>query len=152
MNIEEIALRVASEEGAMRQIRHRGVDGIEYHFETGEELIAFAHALLAELSKEAAPVIASEQKPVAHLSRHFASDTLDIGNEGAGSKNGWSAAFPVFTSLPNTADIEQRVAEACAKMRDKQAENLRKLGFFSDADIHSDGAEAIRSGKWREYL
>jgi len=46
-----------------------------------------------------------------------------------------------FTRPPNTADIEQRTAEAIAKM-------IQGWSCTNGPSI----AEAIRSGKWKEYL
>ena len=88
--------------------------------------------------KEAAPVIASEQKPVAWV------DVIDR-HEGPYNFNGLelldSGKHLLFTSPPNTADIEQRTAEAIAKM-------IQGWSCTNGPSI----AEAIRSGKWREYL
>lgn len=102
------------------------------------KLKEFAHALLAELSKDAAPVIASEKKPVAWV------DIIDR-HEGPYNFNGLelldSGKHLLFTSPPNTADIEQRTAEAIAKM-------IQGWSCTNGPSI----AEAIRSGKWREYL
>ncbi len=182
MNIEEIALRVA------QQLCSEQPPAMQYGV-NAEFTINFAHAILAELSKDAepsfwqwqdsdyvhhfttnptkapeyatkyfthpAPVIASEQKPVAYLSRHFASGTLDLDIEGAGSKDGWSAAFPVFTSPPNTADIEQRVAEACAKMADdKDVERTDYcMHVYEEGEQYkSDLIADIKASKWKEYL
>ena len=97
-------------------------------------------ALLAELRKDAAPVIASEQKPVAWV------DVIDR-HEGPYNFNGLelldSGKHLLFTSPPNTADIEQRVAEACEKLC---VENHGK------GDDAACCAYDIREGKWREYL
>ena len=90
-------------------------------------------ALLAELSKEAAPVIASEQKPVAEYVGasviQVIADYIEPGTK-------------LFTSPPNTAEIEQRVAEACAKLAECD----------HPPETTSVVSEIIRSGKWREYL
>ena len=137
------------------------------------KLKEFAHALLAELSKDVepslyrwktahnfeyqfseqrenapeyatkyfthpTPIIASEQKPVAWV------DVIDR-HEGPYNFNGLelldSGKHLLFTTPPDTADIEQRVAEACAKM-------IQGWSCTNGPSI----AEAIRSGKWREYL
>ena len=79
-----------------------------------------------------------EQKPVAWV------DVIDR-HEGPYNFNGLelldSGKHLLFTSPPNTADIEQRVAEACAKM-------IQGWSCTNGPSI----AEAIRLGKWREYL
>jgi hypothetical protein len=54
--IREVALRVARDEGSLRQIRHKGMDGIAYHFETDDELVDFLTRGLDELSKDVEPV------------------------------------------------------------------------------------------------
>lgn len=55
-----------------------------------------------------------------------------------------------FTSPPNTADIEQRVAQACAALC-----GTRGLQAPYNQQVRSDEAQAceaeILSGKWREY-
>lgn len=129
MNVDEIALRVAD------RLEPRGRTYSPDHY------IEFAHALLAELSKDAAPVIASEQKPVAWV------DVIDR-HEGPYNFNGLelldSGKHLLFTSPPNTADIEQRVAEACANV-------LERLAWRVKPASANEVAEELRSGKWREY-
>lgn len=142
--IDEIALRVAAEIGAVSYSPppFRAVRGYSF---TYDDLWRFTRALvadpelLAELRKDAAPVIASEQKPVAWV------DVIDR-HEGPYNFNGLelldSGKHLLFTSPPNTADIEQRVAEACAKL------------IVSDngkCDSHVIASQLV-CGEWRKYL
>ena len=81
-----------------------------------------------------APVIASEQKPVAEYVGasviQVIADYIEPGTK-------------LFTSPPNTADIKQRVAEACALVASQHNDF-----YLNGVEI----AKKIRSGKWREYL
>ena len=164
--IDEIALRVAEE-----QTRLAGEDPTNmWDDETKKFIVDYAHALLAELSKDAAPkaywhetetglhcvntqppsgqigwktiplfthpapVIASEQKPVAEYVGasviQVIADYIEPGTK-------------LFTSPPNTVDIKQRVAEACALVASQHNDF-----YLNGVEI----AKKIRSGKWREYL
>lgn len=99
------------------------------------------------------PVIASEQKPVGYLWK-WSNGILDDDHP----KSGWnySLEYPemhpsnvnnievikAFTTPPNTADIEQRVAEACAKY----------VAQSNSPEHRVELATGLREGKWREYL
>lgn len=122
MNIDEIALRVAREAfccqfTALPVSEHR--------------IKAFTHALLAELSK---------QEPFAYA--WFEDEeikAISFGDVNFKPKYSPTAVKkPLFTHPLPTADIEQRVAEACANLAEDWELNIC--------------ANKIRSGKWREYL
>lgn len=100
-----------------------------------------------EVMIDPSPVIASEKKPVA-FTNSCELEYLDFKRADGGLVTGamwkeWDkdADIALFTSPPNTADIEQRTAEAIAKM-------IQGWSCTNGPSI----AEAIRSGKWREYL
>ena len=99
--IEEIALRVAE------QIEPRGRTYSPDHYVDVVKLV------LAELSKDAAPAcwITPDGEGWRMRTDPPIKDT----------KLGWT---PLFTSPLNTADIEQRVAEACAKSSEAYGESL----------------------------
>ncbi len=168
--IDEIALQLAHRK--CTSYNHVPTDMVIKYSFAEHHLIDFANALLAELSKDAEPVgyfrqeymggpviwyqvdyktegeplfthpypvIASEQKPVAWV------DVIDR-HEGPYNFNGLelldSGKHLLFTSPPNTADIEQRVAKACARVA---------------ADMGLSGVEGYNCAenillKWREYL
>jgi hypothetical protein len=177
--IEEIALRV-----------NRSMDKRDALGNFEDFCVRYAHALLAELSKDAepyafeietennfggfdkwvttdtkhyidlcnrgepkplfthpAPVIASEQKPECW----YDGNTFYANEESASMGCADMANLkPLFTSPSNTADIEQRVAEACAKM---VRDTMFRIGQSSPyRKMVAETLEAIRSGKWREYL
>lgn len=103
MNVDEIALRVAD------RLEPRGRTYSPDHY------IEFAHALLAELSKDAEPSC-------------IVSDTGIIQNV---TDRPLEPRLKLFTCPDNTAEIEQRVAEACkkasfrAKVAELEAESLK---------------------------
>lgn len=91
-----------------------------------------------------APVIASEQKPYAY--EH---------SDGSIDKLFDSMAKKLFTSPPNTADIEQRTAEAVAKMaEDKDVERTDYcMHVYEEGEQYkSDLIADIKASKWRGYL
>ena len=110
----------------------------DLYVENPNRLIAVT---VTKLFTHPAPVIASEQKPVAWV------DVIDR-HEGPYNFNGLelldSGKHLLFTSPPNTADIEQRVAEACANV-------LERLAWRVKPASANEVAEELRSGKWREY-
>ena len=88
-----------------------------------------------------APVIASDQRPFAWLWKTAEGGSfLNYRDEVPGK--GWTRT-ELFTSPPNTAEIEQRVAEAVATYIHA------KIGVLSDVDA---AVADLRSGEWREYL
>lgn len=124
MNIDEIALRVWYANNTCMP-----ADGMN-------KLKEFAHALLAELSKDAEPVASIcsgwqilfiGSNPIAELVRKH---DLKIGD------GLFTYPYPVIAS-------EQRVAEACAKYVH------RNVGVLEDVDTVIAG---MNSGKWGEYL
>ena len=208
--------------------RHEGpynFNGLEL-LDSGKHLLYTTPPDTAELSKDAAPVIASEQKPVdvvppawTNLIEYVLQDDLhnrltprvvDIAytafmlakqpnSEDGGNSDWFNDTKPSvmeaiaklrkdlveFTSPPNIADIEQRVAEAwydgnkfyaneesasmaCADMANLEplftlpptaeqieqatAEAIAKMIQGWSCTNGPSIAEAIRSGKWREYL
>jgi hypothetical protein len=122
--------------------------------------------LITAIRDKAAPVIASEQKPVGYLWK-WNDGILDD----AHPRSGWnySLEYPemhpsnvnkievveAFTSPPNTADIEQRVAEAIVRLISGQK------GYYAK-DIRSGDPwkvtacdfliKRIMDSQWREYL
>lgn len=53
----------------------------------------------------------------------------------------------------DTAAIEQRVAEACAKRFDQMADEAEvDLAFSVLVEYFRENASTFRSGKWREFL
>ena len=136
MNIDEIALRVWYANNTCMP-----ADGMN-------KLKEFAHALLAELSKDAEPVaricsgwqiLFIGSNPIADAVRNH---DLKIGDK-------------LFTSPPNTADIEQRVSEAIAKMaEDKDVERTDYcMHVYEEGEQYkSDLIADIKASKWREYL
>ncbi len=161
MNIEEIALRVCKKlnvngsglyekmviEAAQAELSKdvepyaydiRDTNGagnvvLAKYVENPNRLIAVT---VTKLFTHPAPVIASEQKPVAVIRNSHQIDFI-------GSKD-LPAGTELFTSPPNTADIEQRVAEACANV-------LERLAWRVKPASANEVAEELRSGKWREY-
>ena len=131
-----------------------------------------------------APVIASEQKPVAEVFDYLEEELSAItcrhhGDPSYDHDAYWmkdrvqkliAEARGIFTSPPNTVDIEQRVAEACAKMLEADANALASeygydymgsLSFGTSTRAEArmcrynellELAEAFRYNKWREYL
>ena len=91
------------------------------------------------------PIIANEQKPVA-FTNSCELEYLDFKRADGGLVIGamwkeWDedAGIPLFTSPPNTADIEQRVAEAIAH-------------WIRCGDHHGVITSAdVLAGKWRKY-
>lgn len=167
MNTDEIALRIAK--NVFNTETHRA-----WSYEGGdEEIKEFAHALLAELSKDVepslyrwktghnfeyqfseqrenapecatkyfthpAPVIASEQKPVAYLFED--GSAVIVANMVYVAEKSGQKVEPLFTSPPNTADIEQRTAEAIAH-------------WIRCGDHHGViTSDDVLAGKWKEYL
>lgn len=126
--IDEIALRVADEV-------------FTGNCEDNSEILAFTNALLtapdllAELSKDAEPVAEYVGASVIQV----LADYIEPGT-------------PLFTSPPNTADIEQRVAEACAKYCDNLKTYHVETGRPVLASVAEHAAHYLRGGKWREYL
>lgn len=103
-----------------------------------------------------APVIASEQKPEWSYCPECGSEEIHYEEGDHKQCNNchqeWFSTIDysntvklnlqqLFTSPPNITDIEQRTAEAIAKM-------IQGWSCTNGPSI----AEAIRSGKWREYL
>lgn len=88
---------------------------------TFEQLQNFAEALIAELAKGNEPVCTA-----AMLDEWFL------------AKSGLDPKLPIYTIPPTVSQIEQETAEACAKMLDSMYVTER-------------GAEAIRSGAWKEF-
>mgnify|MGYP003503736101 CR=1 FL=1 len=171
--IDEIALRVAEE-----QTRLAGEDPTNmWDDETKKFIVDYAHALLAELSKDAAPkaywhetetglhcvntqppsgqigwktiplfthpapVIASEQKPVAWYDGNKFYANEDSASMCCADMDNLK---PVFTSLPNTAEIEQVVEAFIMKFK-------RHVGGDGEFWLH-ELEDFCEDGKWREYL
>ncbi|MFZ2974929.1 MAG: hypothetical protein WA049_20060 [Ferribacterium limneticum] len=111
-------------------------DACVSEFDRRNRLYPDTPRILVELFPNPAPVIASEQKPVGYF--YYDHGLL----RQAGDSATFDAHFPLFTSPPNTADIEQRTAEACAKLAERD----------HPPETTSVVSEMIRSGKWREYL
>ena len=111
--IDEIALRVAE------KLEPRGRTYSPDHY------IEFAHALLAELSKDAEPSC-------------IVSDTGIIQNV---TDRPLEPGLKLFTCPDNTAEIEQQVAEAIAKM-------INTAGTYEASFL----ADNVVGGNWREYL
>ena len=140
--------------------RHEGpynFNGLEL-LDSGKHLLFTTPPDTAELSKDAAPVIASEQKPEWSYCPECGSEEIHYEEGDHKQCNNchqeWFSTIDysntvklnlqqLFTSSPNTADIEQRVAEACEKLC---VENHGK------GDDAACCAYDIREGKWREYL
>lgn len=124
--IDEIALRVAE------KLEPRGRTYSPDHY------IEFAYALLAELSKESKPVAylyppsKVNSEPLAYSAEEMKRDNISI-----------DGYIPLFTHPLPVEAIEQRVAEACAKM-------LEGLAWRVKPASANEVAEEIRSGKWRE--
>lgn len=98
-----------------------------------------------------APSIASEQKPAIWIQ----SNHIDNAKNGAflsrtGPFKMQSDWAPLFTGPPNTADIEQRVAEACAALCGTRAQQIPFNQQVRKDEAQGCEAE-ILSGKWREY-
>lgn len=116
--IDEITLRVGCE--LWGEFHPRVTDYNEV-----KQLTRFANALLAELSKDAEPVAFTNSCELEYLDFKRADGGLVIG----AMWKEWDedADIPLFTSPPNTADVERRVAEACEQgKRDAVPEDIRK--------------------------
>lgn len=138
MNIDEIALRVAE------QIEQRGRTYSPDHY------IDVVKLVLAELSKEEAPVIASEQNPPMEAIGRLLTEVMDI----AASNGAYSRSMPddyveiaawLCGIKPNPADIKQQLAEAFV-MKFK-----RHVGGDGEFWLH-ELEDFCEDGKWREYL
>lgn len=111
-----------------------------------EQAVVFAHALLAELSKDVEPVAYLYQGVNGndwHNNRVIARTTQECGRNQY--PNSWKEIGPLFTRpIPaNTAEIEQQVAEACiSACKDS----------YSNGDMMLDAIYDLDQGKWREYL
>ena len=97
-------------------------------------------------------VITSEQQPVAHAFYNketgdscamLVDDPESIEIVQHGDSFPTIKIAPLFTSPPTPAEIEQRVAEACAMVASQHNDF-----YLNCVEI----AKKIRSGKWREYL
>lgn len=129
MNIKDIAERVA---------RSHGTGG----WQTLEDMVRYAEALVAELAKENKPVYAFRRKGLDYFC------TCDERRYEELAQKPTLFEVKVLYILPPTAEqieqIEQETAEACAKTC---------MGPKGDGNIFADDAAMyIRSGKWREYL
>ena len=126
-NLKEIALRIAHRK--CTSYDHVPTDmSIKYSF-AEHHLIDFAEALLAEIAKENKPFIA-----------------YVVGNDAL------LHARQVYAFPPSAEQIENRVAEACARV----CENIDVESFGvipARAIIISDHcAQSFRRGVWKEYL
>ncbi len=120
--IDEIALRVAE------KLEPRGRTYSPDHY------IEFAHALLAELSK---------QEPVAYVSTDECG-MAEFVEAHFGNIDGGQLPFPdsapLFTHPLPVEEIEQQVAEAIAKM-------INTAGTYEASFL----ADNVVGGNWREY-
>jgi len=139
--IDEIALKLAHRKCTIYDHNHH----IKYSF-AEHHLIDFAHALLAELKKDAVPRawIYYPKGACEKYVTYTNPASLDLGKQA----DRIAYIEPLFTSPPSTADIEQRVAEAIVKMivDEYVAETDYAIGV-----VHVIKAK-VRHGKWREYL
>ena len=121
--LDEIALRVAE--------KHRAPQG---HIQmSATEFVAEVNSLLAELSKDMEPFgwwhqAETEEESDFHLADSRAGEDC-------------KTCIPLFTHPANIAEIEQRVAEAIAKM-------------INTADTYEASflADKVTVGEWSEYL
>lgn len=122
-------------------------DAIERH-----NIVYFAERFLAALPKP-------EPEPVAYMYQH--EDTGIVGFvERYQLDNGFeklnprlTLIGPLFAAPQDTAAIEQRVAEACAKRFDQMADEAEvDLAFSVLVEYFRENASTFRSGKWREFL
>ena len=127
-NIDEIALKLAHRKCTIYD--HVPTDmGIKYSF-SEHHLVDFARVLLAdpellaELSKDAEPLGTAGQ----------------LMDDYVLAKSGLPEDTLLFTRPANTAEIEQRVAEACANYIKAMVSNRPAL------------SEQLVEGKWRKYL
>lgn len=124
MNIKEIAYQIASV-----NMKNKC---------SPAELEDFAEALVAELAKENEPVYAFRRKGLDDFC------TCDERRYNELAQKPTLFEVKVFYTIPPTAEqIEQETAEAIAKHFGQQPH----VEHFGD-----NIAEAVRSGKWREYL
>ncbi len=126
------------DENAFMQVLANRIAGNAYPEEDARLEVAYAIARYLKLDWPSA----YEQEPVAIADCHEVHGSLcQFLNRTPYGMKTIKDGDKLFTSPPNTADIEQRVAEAIAKM-------IQGWSCTNGPSI----AEAIRSGKWREYL
>lgn len=104
-NNREQIIAPASDEGAMRQIRHKGVDGVEYHFETDDELVSFVVAACKSRDEEIEKLKA---KAIDHEVKHdVAVSTLENVK-----KDRTDAQKALAAQCLETKELRQQLAEA----------------------------------------
>jgi hypothetical protein len=150
--IKEVALDIANKLDPARA--ELGGD-FQFGFNTVQ---LFAELVVAELSKRAEAVgemHESHTKPPKDADGHWCKEILLYSPNNPGDLPKYRV--PVFT-FPPTHDIEaieNRVAEACAKLADAQQEMRIKfiegMGGESRPFVPKDTAEAIRNQEWRKH-
>ena len=135
--IDEIALKLAHRKCTIYDHNHH----IKYSF-AEHNLIDFAHALLAD--PELLAELSTDAEPTYYQWRMTSQawSTKQIYTNEVFATTEDSEVRKLFTNPPNTAEIEQRTAEACAKLAERDY----------PTETTSVVSELIRSGKWREYL
>lgn len=128
-----------------------------------QELYALIDQVCIELDSPPAPVIASEQKPLKwtpgpNVWKDWCSQWFGPDSDDAYLAKAVFALPPmarVFkyqdASPPNTADIEQRVAEAIAKMLEADANTLASVCGYEDMGSLSFGTGAHAEIKMGRY-
>ena len=131
MNIEEIAIRLS------QQISPDGwLCG-------SDPVIEYTHALLAELSKD--------DMPFGYYENGRWSVNVDGGPDKYRKRKEYCG--PLFTRPANTAEIEQRVAEALLiAVGEIKCVGQEGLHDFTALNIQAQVLNILISGKWREYL
>lgn len=122
MNIKKIALKVAEE-----QFPH-----------LPEEVMDYAEALVAEIQRRGEPV---------YQIRAEAQNWMDCTSEYYELWQGEKRIL--FTFPPDKAQIEQRVAEACAAVALERRSYRASMNTINALD---DVAEVILNGEWRKFM
>lgn len=134
MDIKEIALKLSYE----MQLATELVMG-DYN----KGVTAFAQALVAEIKRQS--------EPVAWVSRESDSGDIAIDSKDSAATEHWSASFPVYEFPPDKAQIEQRVAEACAEWCENRMAQYEAGGFVREFSAARTAVNAIRSGEWKKF-
>lgn len=144
-NIKEIALNIADKSGAVAYSPAplRAVRGYSFTF---EQLQNFAEALVAEIQRRGEPVYQVCKSDSVSLSSAW----IDVDSQtydDAGLYPEYGRRI-LYTFLPSIEALEDKVAEACAKVAEE------RMGYRADMNaIHAleDVSESIRSGAWKEF-
>lgn len=142
-NLKEIALKVAKE---MR-------DKSEYD---ALDLVCnaepFAVALLTEIAKENEPIAWCVSYEDASGFTIHSNPTMrkELAECIASQAASHVSLCNLYAFPPSTEQIENRVAEACAKLLDTEWNG--DADTYAEAEIANQCAEAIRRGAWNEYL